>query len=183
MLRLRTFALFASLALLGAHHRPPTIFDLADAIGKRTPAVTLPTGDGSPLAFADLRGRPTYVFLYASWCGPCKLAFPFVREDFARFGNRVRFVGVDVLDDATAARTAIAGNAFPFSIAIYPIDQLDAQIAPEAQIAAGAKYQIPTDFLLDADGTVRFVWHGLAVNAAGDPIDVLPSYLAKLGIE
>jgi thiol-disulfide isomerase/thioredoxin len=183
MLRLRSLALCASLALLGAHHRPATIFDFADAVGKRTPAVTLPTSDGTPLAFAELRGRPTYVFLFASWCAPCKQAFPFVRDDFARFGERVRFVGVDVLDEPAAAKAAVLNDAFPFAVAIYPIGELDARVAPEAQLKAGDKYHIPTDFLLDANGIVRFAWHGLAVNDAGEPIDVLPSYLAKLGVQ
>lgn len=183
MSALRFLVLAASLALIGASRPPATIFDLSDAIGKRTPAVTLPASDGTPLAFDALRGKPTYVFLFATWCGPCKLAFPFVREDFAKYGDRVRFVGVDVLDSEEAARAGIASAAFPFSVAIYPIDQLDAQIAPEAQLRAGMKYKIPSDFLLDANGVVRFAWHGLAVNDGGDPIDVLPSYLAKLGIE
>jgi thiol-disulfide isomerase/thioredoxin len=183
MLRVRLAALGASLALLGAHHRAATIFDLADAVGKHAPAVTLSTGDGLPVAFGELRGKPTYVFLFASWCAPCKRAVPFVRSDFTRFGDRVRFVGVDVLDDPATAATAIAQAAFLFPVAIYPIEQLDAQIPPNVQLAAGAKYHIPTDFLLDSTGVVRFAWHGLALDEAGDPIDVLPSYLAKLGIE
>ena len=33
-----------------------------------------------------------------------------------------------------------------------------------------------------ADGVVRYAWHGLSVDDGGDPVDVLPSYLAKLGI-
>jgi len=183
MLRVRLAALGASLALLGAHHRTATIFDLADAVGKHAPAVTLATSDGPPVAFAELRGKPTYVFLFASWCAPCKRALPFVRGDFARFGDRVRFVGVDVLDEPQAAAAAIAQTALPFPVAIYPIEQLDAQIPPSVQLKAGAKYHIPTDFLLDSGGVVRFAWHGLAVDEAGDPVDVLPSFLAKLGIE
>jgi len=30
---------------------------------------------------------------------------------------------------------------------------------------------------------VRYAWHGLSVDYSGGPVDVLPSYLAKLGIE
>jgi peroxiredoxin len=183
MFRVRMVALCASLALLGARHPAATIFDLADAVGRRAPAVTLTASDGSAIAFASLRGKPTYVFLFASWCAPCKRAVPFVRADFARFGDRVRFVAVDVLDEPLAASAAIARNAFPFPVAIYPVEQLDALISVQTQLHAGAKYQIPTDFLLDGGGVVRYAWHGLAVDGAGDPVDVLPSYLAKLGIE
>ena len=182
MLRVPLAALGASLALLGAHPRTATIFDLADAVGRPAPAVTLAASDGSPIAFGALRGKPTYVFLFASWCAPCKLAEPFVRGDFARFGDRVRFVGVDVMDDPQAAAAAVAGAGFPCPVAVYTIDELDAVIPPSVQLSAGAKYHVPTDVLLDAGGVVRYAWHGLAVNEAGDPVDVLPSYLAKLGI-
>jgi thiol-disulfide isomerase/thioredoxin len=173
----------ASAALLGAARRPATVFDLSDAVGKPVPAITLTASDGSALTLRDLSGKPTYVFLFAGWCGPCREELPFVRTAYAKYGDRVRFVGVDVLEDADAARGAIAAAALPFPVAIYPIDQLDAVVSPDAQLRAGSKYRIPADFLLDANGVVRFAWRGLAVDNDGTAVDVLPAYLAKLGVE
>jgi thiol-disulfide isomerase/thioredoxin len=185
MSALRTFgfAVLAAVALSGAARRPATVFDLSDAVGKPVPRVLLIAGDGSPLALSSLRGKPTYVFLFAGWCGPCQEALPFVRSAFAKYGDRVRFVGVDVLEDDGAARAAVSRAALPFPVAIYPIEQLDAIVAPDVQLHAGLKYRIPADFLLDANGVVRYAWHGLSLTLAGDPLDLLPSYLAKLGIE
>ncbi|MDQ6941345.1 MAG: TlpA family protein disulfide reductase [Candidatus Eremiobacteraeota bacterium] len=185
MFGLRTLALtvIASLALTGAARRPATVFDLSDRVGKPAPPIVLTSSDGSALAFGALRGKPTYVFLFAGWCGPCREALPFVRGAYAKYGDRVRFVGVDVLEDAAAARTAVTAAALPFAVAIYPVDELDALISPDLQLRAGTKYRIPADFLIDANGVVRYAWHGLSVNDSGDPVDVLPSYLAKLGIE
>jgi len=185
MFGFRTLALsaIASLALTGAAHRPATVFDLSDRVGKSAPSVVLTSSDGTALALGGLRGKPTYVFLFAGWCGPCREALPFVRSAYAKFGDRVRFVGVDVLEDAAAARTAVTNAALPFPVAIYPVEELDALISPDLQLRAGTKYRIPADFLIDANGVVRFAWHGLSVNDTGDPVDVLPSYLAKLGIE
>ncbi|HEY0381642.1 MAG TPA: TlpA disulfide reductase family protein [Candidatus Elarobacter sp.] len=181
--RTLALAVIASVALTGAARRPPTVFDLSDRVGKPVPSVVLTSSEGKPLALDALRGKPTYVFLFAGWCGPCRDALPFVRGAYAKFGDRVRFVGVDVLEDDAAARKAVTNAALPFPVAIYPVDQLDAVISPELQLRAGAKYRIPADFLIDANGVVRFAWHGLSVNDSGDPVDVLPSYLAKLGIE
>lgn len=185
MFGFRTLALavIASLALTGAARRPATVFDLSDRVGKSAPAVVLTSSDGTPFTFDALRGKPTYVFLFAGWCTPCHDALPFVRGAYAKYGDRVRFVGVDVLEDTAAARTAVASAALPFTVAIYPVEQLDAIISPDLQLRAGTKYRIPADFLIDANGVVRFAWHGLSVNDSGDPVDVLPSYLAKLGIE
>jgi thiol-disulfide isomerase/thioredoxin len=182
MFRLRLAAVAASILLLGAHHGPATIFDLSDAVGRTAPSLTLAESDGAPFDLQLLRGKPTYVFLFAGWCEPCMSAVPFVRADYAKYGDRVAFVGVDVLEDAPAAQATIAHAAFPFPVAIFPIERLDALISPDAQLAAGTKYKIPADFLLDANGVVRYAWHGLAVERDGTPVDVLPDYLAKLGI-
>jgi thiol-disulfide isomerase/thioredoxin len=176
-------ALVASLALLAAAHRPATVFDLSDAVGRHAPAVTLTATDGAPLALGLPQAKPTYVFLFASWCGPCQEALPFVRSAYAKYGDRVRFVGVDVLEDAETARAAVASAALPFPVAIYPIDQLDAAIPLGVQLGAGTKYRIPADFLIGPDGVVRYAWHGLQIDRAGTPVDVLPAYLAKLGLE
>jgi thiol-disulfide isomerase/thioredoxin len=182
MFRLRLAAVAASMLLLGAHHGPATIFDLSDAVGRTAPSVTLAESDGAPFDLGTLRGKPAYVFLFAGWCEPCMSAVPFVRADYAKFGDRVTFIGVDVLEDAPAAQATIAHAAFPFPVAIFPIERLDALISPDAQLASGTKYKIPADFLLDANGVVRYAWHGLAVERDGTPVDVLPDYLAKLGI-
>ncbi len=181
---LRTLALGAAVAvaLTGAGRRPLTIFDLSDAIGKHVPAITLQGSDGVAIPLDALGGKPTYVFLFAGWCTPCQEEMPFVRRAFETYGDRVQFVGVDVLEHTAAARAAIAAAALPFPVAIYPIDKLDAVIAPIAQLQAGAKYRIPSDFLIDAHGIVRYAWHGLAVDDNDNPVDELPSYLAKIGI-
>jgi thiol-disulfide isomerase/thioredoxin len=181
-LRALALAVLASATLTGAARYPATVFDLSDAIGKHRPALTLTASDGSPLSLAS-RGKPTYVFLFAGWCSPCQESMPFIRTAFARYGDRVRFVGVDVLEGADAARMAVAGAALPFPVAIYPIEELDAVIPLTVQLHAGIKYRIPADYLLDADGVVRYAWHGLSYSSSGDPVDMLPSYLAKLGIE
>lgn len=176
-------ALIASLALLAAARRPVTVFDLSDAVGRHAPALALTAADGAPLTLGGPQAKPTYVFLFASWCGPCQEALPFVRSAYAKYGDRVRFVGVDVLEDADAARAAVASAALPFPVAIYPIEQLDAVIPPGAQLAAGTKYRIPADFLIDPGGVVRYAWHGLQIDNAGTPVDVLPAYLGKLGLQ
>ena len=173
----------AMLVLVAAGQRIATVFDLSDHIGKAAPAVTLVTVDGASIALNDPRGEPTYVFLFAGWCGPCQQDLPFVRSAYAKFGDRVRFVGVDVLEDAGAANAAVSAAALPFSVAVYPIEQLDAVVPAKVQLyESGSKYRIPADYLIDANGVVRYAWHGLAIDNAGAPVDVLPSYLVKLGI-
>lgn len=173
----------AMLALVAAGPPSATVFDLSDDIGKPAPALSLVAGDGTSIALNAAGGEPTYVFLFAGWCGPCQQELPFVRSAYAKFGDRVRFVGVDVLEDAGAAKAAVRAAALGFPVAVYPIEQLDAAVPANVQLyESGTKYRIPADYLIDAHGVVRYAWHGLAIDNAGSPVDVLPSYLAKLGV-
>jgi len=176
-------ALVACIALLGARpHRAVTVFDLGDRVGKPAPDVTLALASGTALPLEALRGEPTYVFLFASWCEPCQAAIPQIRADYAKYGGRVHFVGVDVYEDAAAARAEIARDAFPFDVAVFTLDDLDAIVPVDTQLAAGLKYRIPTDVLIDANGVVRNVWRGVPVDPTGTPLDVLGTHLGELGI-
>src|SRR6187200_3336231 len=58
---------------------------------------------------ADLKGHPVVVNKWASWCGPCRLEFPWFQDLSAKLGKRVAFVGVDS-DDSTAAAKTFLGE-------------------------------------------------------------------------
>jgi len=74
-----------------------------------------------------LRGQPAYVFLFASWCEPCVAELPWIKTAYARYGDRIRFLGIDVLEDRAAA-TALAGRAaLPFPVAYVDTATIDAQ--------------------------------------------------------
>ncbi|MGQ0843391.1 MAG: TlpA family protein disulfide reductase [Sporichthyaceae bacterium] len=60
-------------------------------------------GPGPAVDPATLRGRPTVVNLWASWCGPCRSEMPALRALSERFGDRVQFLGVNTKDDPTSA--------------------------------------------------------------------------------
>lgn len=52
--------------------------------------------------------RPVVLNVWASWCTPCRSEAPLLRRAHARFGDRVRFLGVDVRDSQEGARSFIA---------------------------------------------------------------------------
>jgi cytochrome c biogenesis protein CcmG, thiol:disulfide interchange protein DsbE len=73
---------------------------------------------GGPAAFkariAGLRGFPVVVNKWASWCGPCRLEFPWFQRLSAKLGKRVAFVGVDSNDSDAAARTFLGELPVPY---------------------------------------------------------------------
>lgn len=175
----RAFALaLLAFALLGAR-RPPTVYDL-DRVGAPMPPVSVTMLDGTPLPLASLRGRPAYVFLFASWCEPCLAALPWIKAAYRTYGDRVRFVGIDVLEDRTTAAALAKREAIPFPVAYVDTATIDAVVGLETRQDGGAKYRLPADFLIDAAGIVRGAWHGLPLDSARNPIDLLPQRLERL---
>jgi len=53
---------------------------------------------------AELRGTPVLVNVWGSWCPPCRDEAPLLAAAHAEYGDRVRFLGVDILDEREAAR-------------------------------------------------------------------------------
>lgn len=79
---------------------------------KGLPALTLDClGGGTPVRLAGLRGEPTVINLWASWCGPCREELPLLAKAHRELGDRVRIVGIDFADDAPDAALALAANA------------------------------------------------------------------------
>jgi thiol-disulfide isomerase/thioredoxin len=61
-----------------------------------------------------LRGYPTVVNVWASWCGPCRLEFATFQRLSAAYGKRVAFLGVDSQDSDDAAETFLGEAPVPY---------------------------------------------------------------------
>jgi thiol-disulfide isomerase/thioredoxin len=70
-----------------------------------TDAAQLP--DVEPATFdrllGQLRGTPVVVNIWGSWCGPCRREAPLLADASKRYGDRVQFLGIDILDSRSAA--------------------------------------------------------------------------------
>jgi len=95
-------------------------------------------------------GKPVLVELFASWCGACRRAAPAFADAYQDHGQRVRFVGVMVDDDADAARQAVQSWNIPYDVAL-----------DNGGVARAYKVELlPTVVLIDGQGMVRRGWTG-----------------------
>lgn len=120
--------------------------------GRPAPDIALPLLDGGTLGTAQLRGSVAVVDFWASWCGPCREELPALEKLRVEYEPRgVRFVAVNIDDDAAAA----AGAAQTLGLTMPVL--LDTQ-----KIAAQAFQPptMPTSYVLDREGVVRFVHEG-----------------------
>jgi peroxiredoxin len=57
-------------------------------VGELAPEIELPQVDGSILKLSDLRGKIVLIDFWASWCGPCRAEFPFVKALYAKYQSK-----------------------------------------------------------------------------------------------
>lgn len=76
----------------------------------------LPPITGEELAvLLQQSGNPTVVNVWASWCGPCRAEAPLLTAAIAEHGENVDFVGIDVQDNQTDAKSFIARYELDFT--------------------------------------------------------------------
>jgi thiol-disulfide isomerase/thioredoxin len=104
--------------------------------------------DGKPITLESLRGKPTVVNVWGSWCADCHEEQPFVVSAAKRLGGQANFVGIDSRDGGTAqakAYTQRYGITWPsfFSPGGEALLAFPGVIGPNS---------IPSTVVLDAQG-------------------------------
>ena len=85
------------------------------------------------------------VNLWATWCGPCREEMPLLQDAFARHGEQMRFLGVDVQDDPAGAAAFVDDLGVGYSHVVDPDGRL---------LAALGVRGLPVTLAVDADGQV-----------------------------
>lgn len=102
--------------------------------------------DGNPVSFARFQGRPVFLNLWATWCGPCVREMPSIARLAADPKLKdVAFVCVSTDDDARTVQQFLnaRGRDWPMTI-------LRAEDVPPVFATDG----IPATFLIAPDGRV-----------------------------
>ena len=102
------------------------------------------TGDGTA-TFADYRGTPLVVNVWAAWCPPCQQEMPAFEQVHQAMGDRVRFVGLDRADSRSDAQAFAKQRNITYDLLFDPDDTF----APAMGVAV-----MPTTLLVSADGVV-----------------------------
>jgi len=91
--------------LIDAAGLPPCpMTSRAAPVADGLPELTLPClGAGPDVTLSGLRGTPLVVNVWASWCTPCADEMPYLLAARTAVADRVRFLGVNLVDRRTAA--------------------------------------------------------------------------------
>ena len=98
------------------------------------------------------RGTPVVVNKWASWCGPCRLEFPYLRKQAEKRKGEVAFIGVNSNDSRSEAEKFLKEEPVPFK---HFED-------PQLEIAAAfnAVQAFPSTAYYDSKGELAYVHQG-----------------------
>ncbi|HJS55458.1 MAG TPA: TlpA disulfide reductase family protein, partial [Chitinophagaceae bacterium] len=67
-------------------------------VGKSAYNFTLPDSTGRMFSMKDFRGKVVFIDVWASWCGPCREQFPFLKEveEGYKDNNDIVFMGISI---------------------------------------------------------------------------------------
>jgi thiol-disulfide isomerase/thioredoxin len=114
----------------------------------RAPAL----GGGGAQALTDFRGKVVYLDFWASWCPPCLNSLPeleTLRKEFP--SDQFQVLAVNVDRDPEQARAFLEKRPVGYPSVSDPEGRLPEKFAIET---------MPTSFLIDGRGVVRYVHEG-----------------------
>lgn len=131
--------------------------------------------DGTVKTLADYHGKVVLLNFWATWCPPCQREMPSMERLRVKMAGRpLEIVALD------SAETAAEVNGFLSKIKLgFPI-----LLDPDGSNTLRWKvFALPTSFLLDANGQVRFVLTGPTEWDEGEALQIVESMLAKLPLK
>ncbi len=125
------------------------------------PDFKLMTLNGEQVSLEEMRGKVVVVDFWATWCGPCKASFPGMQNAVNKFenSNDVEFVFIDTWESGKNVKEKVAEfiseNKYTFNVL------MDSESKTVAEYGVSG---IPTKFIIDKDGNIRFKSVGYSGN-------------------
>ncbi len=114
--------------------------------------VAAAAGSSGALDLAPYRGKVVYLDFWASWCGPCRLSFPYMQRLAAVYAAKPFALMAVNVDHSRERADAFLAQFGPNIHVVYD---------PDGHLAV--KYgvrEMPTSVVIDKTGRVRFTHDG-----------------------
>ena len=117
--------------------------------------LTLELPDGTQKHLSDyiVKGKLNFIDFWASWCGPCRMAIPSVKEMHQKLGDKVNILSLSVDTSKDAWKKAMDEEQMPWTQLLVP------KTSTKAMTDAYRVRAIPYLMIIDGEGRVLFSTH------------------------
>ena len=122
----------------------------ASGVGEVAPNFEISTQDGSTFRLSDYRGqKPVYVVFWNTWCPYCIKKTPRYQKLQEQFGDKIEIIAINTTwsDSPEEMRSFEEG---------YQIKYATAFDAGELVTDQYRVLKVPTEFIIDVDGIIRY---------------------------
>jgi len=127
---------------------------------------------GAPKTLANYRGKVVVLNFWASWCPPCLREMPSMERLRVKMeGRPLSIVALDSAETATEVKAFLTKMKLGFPILLDP----DGVNTKRWKVFA-----LPTSFVLDAKGRVRYVLTGPTEWDEGEALQAIETLLAEI---
>jgi thiol-disulfide isomerase/thioredoxin len=108
--------------------------------------------DGNTVKLSDLKGKVVVVDFWATWCGPCKMSFPFLQKIYEKYQSNpdVKILALDTWENVSGkeredlVKKFMADNKYTFPV-----------LFDEDFVTKYGVTGIPTKFIIDKKGMIQ----------------------------
>jgi thiol-disulfide isomerase/thioredoxin len=134
-------------------------------LNKQAPLFKLADLNGNEVSLSKLKGKIVIVDFWATWCGPCKGSFPMMKKVVQKYSSDpdVVFLFVDTWEQAKNkqknAADFIKSHNYPFHVLLDNKNKVIYKYGVKG---------IPTKYVIDKNGNIRFMEMGYDGNDANE---------------
>lgn len=127
----------------------------AGILNQSAPDFSLEDLSGKPVGLSDFRGKVVLVDFWASWCGPCKKELPELNNLLGKYSDSELAIVAVNIDKKRSYAEGFLASVPGLSKRLVVLLDPDSTVIPRYGAAA-----MPTSFILDREGIVRYVHFG-----------------------
>jgi peroxiredoxin len=114
-------------------------------VNTSAPDFTLPNLNDQPITLSELRGKPTIINFWTTWCPPCNEELPALQATYTKHHQEVNLLAVSVREEKTTVQPFAQEKGLTFPILL----DTNGRVMKMYQVQG-----YPTTVFLDAEGMI-----------------------------